>query len=206
MSTINWAEAQKVAEEGGFTVLPHGEYDVHVSGAAGGKTSTAKDRVRVSFKVENGPHTGQLIVNDFVVTLDNANAMSIFFRHMTVLGLGSDYFTANPNAPIEVVADAIAAKRARCRVRLSTRTWQGQERNNVDALLPPAPGTAASAPPAPAAAPASVPAHHKPAGHHHTPVPATPAAVPAASAAAAASGDLPVPGTGAPALPDDLPF
>src|SRR5690349_18387431 len=120
--SIDWADLRKTADDGGFTVLPNGEYDVYVSSANGGKTSTGKDRVRVTFKVENGPHANAPVTNDFVITSDNANAMSIFFRNMAVLGLTSDYFTSNARASIEKVAADVAAKRARCRVKLSTRT------------------------------------------------------------------------------------
>ncbi len=189
---VNWSELRRVADDGGFQVLPHGEYDVHVVSAAAGKTSTGKDRIRVTFKVENGPHNGAPVVNDFNITADNATAMSIFFRHMAVLGLDGGYFATNPGAPIEKVAADLQEKRTRCRLRLSSRTWQGQERNNVDAILPPMPGTAASASPSP------VP-HQSPAAHHSTP-PASGPPVPSAPA----SQPLPVPA--APVLPDDLPF
>lgn len=178
--SIDWADLRKTADDGGFTVLPNGEYDVFVNSANGGKTSTGKDRVRVTFKVENGPHANAPVTNDFVITPDNANAMSIFFRNMAVLGLSSEFFTSNPRASIESVADAVAKKRARCRLKLSTRTWNNAERNNVDALLPPMPGTAT------AAAPAAVP--------HTTPTPNVPG-----------TDSLPVPGT-APRVSDDLPF
>jgi hypothetical protein len=181
--SIDWADLRKTADDGGFTVLPNGEYDVYVNSTNGGKTSTGKDRVRVTFKVENGPHANATVTNDFVITPDNANAMSIFFRNMAVLGLSPDYFTSNPRGSIEAVADAVAKKRARCRLKLSTRTWNNAERNNVDALMPALPGTAASAAPSP------VP-HTAPAAHQQVP----------------GGGDaLPVPGT-APRVSDDLPF
>ena len=183
--SIDWADLRKTADDGGFSVLPNGEYDVYVASASGGKTSTGKDRVRVTFKVENGPRANATVTNDFVITADNANAMSIFFRHMTALGLDQAYFAANPNAPIDKVAADLQAKRARARLRLSSRIWQGQERNNVDAVLPPVPGTATSAPATPqqSAAVSSVAA----------PIPSVPA-----------PSSLPIPP--APSLPDDLPF
>ena len=183
--SIDWADLSKTAADGGFTVLPNGEYDVFVNNTNGGKTSTGKDRVRVNFKVENGPHAGAVVTNDFVITPDNANAMSIFFRNMAVLGLTSEYFTANSRASIEKVATDLATKRARCRLKLSTRTWNNAERNNVDAVLPALPGTASSAAPLPTP-------HQAPAAHHQVP------SVPQADA-------LPVPGT-APKTSDDLPF
>jgi uncharacterized protein DUF669 len=174
--TINWTELAKVAGDGGFTVLPNGEYDAYVNSAQGGKTSTNKDRIRVTFKVESGPHAGSVVTNDFVITGDNANAMSIFFRNMAALNLPAEYFAINPSSSIDKVAADLQAKRSRCRLRLSSRTWQGQERNNVDAILPALPGTAPSAPPA-------LSTHTPPAAH-----------VPS----------VPVPSV--PNLPEDLPF
>lgn len=155
--SIDWADLAKTAGDGGFTVMPPGEHDVYVHNAAGGKTSTAKDRIRVTFKVENGPHAGQVIVNDFVITPDNANAMSIFFRNMAVLGLDAKYFAANPSASIEKVAADLQAKRARARLRTSTREWAGSTRTNVDTVMPPMPGTSATAPPTPSSNGPSVP-------------------------------------------------
>jgi hypothetical protein len=185
MGSISWSDLAKVAGDGGFTIMPPGEHDVYVHTATGGKTSTGKDRIRVVFKVENGPHAGSVITNDFVITPDNANAMSIFFRNATVLGLDSAYFAANPNAPIEKVATDLQAKRARARLRTSTREWQGQTRTNVDAVLPPQPGTAGSAPaPSPSV---SVQSPSVPSVPQMNPVLGT--AVPPA-----------------PSLPDDLPF
>jgi hypothetical protein len=194
--TVNWADLTRVAGDGGFTVMPPGEYDCYVQSASGGKASTGKDRIRVTFKVENGPHAGKVIVNDFVITPDNANAVSIFFRHMAVLGLDAAYFAANPNAPIETVAAALQAKRTRCRLRTSTREWQGQTRTNVDQLLPAMPVTVTAAPPAPAAS-ASSPQPPQ--------VPQHPVSVPANSIPQAVTAPVPeIPA--APQLPDDLPF
>lgn len=185
--TVNWSDLAKVAADGGFQLLPHGEYDVYVHTATAGKTSNGKDRIRVVFKVENGPHAGTSVTNDFNITADNATAMSIFFRQMTSLGLDAAYFAANPSSPIEKVATDLQNGRARARVKLSSRTWQGQERNNVDAVLPAMPGTAASAPPVPASNGGSGTMPPVP----QVPVPAT-------------GPNPPVPS--APKLPDDLPF
>jgi hypothetical protein len=187
---VNWVDRMKAAGDGGFTVLPPGEYDVYVHAATGGTTSTGKDRIRVTFKVENGPQAGQIVVNDFVISEDSTAAMGIFFRHMTVLGADKAYFTANPTAPVDAIAAHIQSHRARCRLRTSTREWQGQTRTNVDAILPPPPGTATQAPPPPAGH--TVPATPTPHAPHHTP-----------------SGSPPVPQVPVPSmpeLPDDLPF
>ena len=188
MSTINWNELRRTADDGGFTPLPPGEYDVYVHSASGGTTSTGKDRIRVTFKVENGPQQNQVVVNDFVITPDSSTAMSIFFRHMTVLGADAAYFTANPAAPVDAIAAHLQAHRARARLRTSTREWQGQTRTNVDQILPPQPGTAAQAPPSPQP-------HQAPSGHHQQHVPPVPAVPPAMAAIP------PVPD-----LPSDLPF
>jgi hypothetical protein len=187
---LNWTDLRKTSGDGGFTVLSPGEYDVYVHSASGGTTSTGKDRIRVTFKVEDGPQAGQVVVNDFVITPDSTTAMGIFFRHMTVLGAGDAYFTANPTASVETIAAHLQAHRARCRLRTSTREWQGQTRTNVDAILPPHAGTATQAPPSPSS---STPPSHTPPSHpspshnqpHNPPVPQVPSM---------------------PELPDDLPF
>lgn len=187
MGTVNWSDLRQAAGDGGFTALPPGEYDVFANSATSGTTSTGKDRIRVTFKVENGPHSGQVVVNDFNITPDSSAAMGIFFRQMTVLGCDEAYFRANPTASTAKIASDIQSQRSRCRLRTSIRQWQGEDRTNVDQILPPQPGTSAQAPPPPT--PHTAPAHPN--------VPHTPHVTPTPSAAT---------GIKALELPDDLPF
>lgn len=142
MSSINWQDLQQAAADAGFSVLPNDEYDVSVATAEAKKTSTGKDMIAVRFKVESGPHEGQSVFNQFVLSPENGNALGFFFRHMGALGLDKEYFAAMP--ALTQVAAALVGRR--CRVKVSTRVWNDQERNQVDGVMPPVGGPGAPPP------------------------------------------------------------
>jgi hypothetical protein len=144
MTVFNWDDLTKAADDAGFEAVPAGEYDVEVATAeaakTGGNNGGTKDKIKVKFKIENGPHAGKSLFNDFVLSPENPNALGFFFRHMAALGLTREYFQGNPSLP--VVAAALVGRR--CRVKVSIRMWDEQERNQVDKVLPPLGGAAAS--------------------------------------------------------------
>lgn len=123
-------------EGGGFEALPNDEYEVVVTDAKAKVASTGRNMIETKYRVENGPYKGRTIFNNFVIVTDNTTAKSIFFRNMAAMGLKTEFFRNNPS--LEDVADALVERR--CRVRVSTRTYGGQERNQVDAVFPPSSG------------------------------------------------------------------
>jgi Protein of unknown function (DUF669) len=192
VTTLNWQDLQKAAGEAGFDPVPPAEYDVAVEAATVKSTSNGdKQMIATTFVIEGGAFDKKKIFNQFVISPDNPNALAFFFRHMSALGLGETYFASNP--PLERVAGDLVGKR--CRVKVSTRTWNDTQRNQVDSVLPPlGPQNAASAgsfqaPPVPSP------------GAPVSPMPPVPSpAVPAPP--------VPTPSTTPPPPPDDsdLPF
>lgn len=176
MSNLNWGDLIAGADDAGFTAVPAGEYDAIVDTAEVAKTSgnngAPKDQIKVKFKVESGPHAGKALFNNFVLSPENPNALGFFFRHMAALGLTREYFQGNP--PLTQVAAALLGRR--CRVKVSVRIWNEEERNQIDKILPPVGGVTA----APAIAAPGVPAAPVP-GYVPAPgmVPATTAGIPA---------------------------
>jgi hypothetical protein len=134
MEEFVFSDLLKKAESagGGFSALPAGEYEVTIESAEVRKTGTGKSKIAVRFKVTGGPHNGRAVFNDFVLSPGNDNAMVIFFRQMSALGLKSEYFSQNPS--LEQVAKDLAGRRAR--LRLGVRTWQEVERNSVLGIMP----------------------------------------------------------------------
>lgn len=178
MANVNWADLQKAAGDAAFEPLPVGTYDVTVDTAEATQSSTGKDMIKVKFKVLSGPHEGRGLFNQFVISPDSANALAFFFRHMAAFGLDDKYFAANPQ--LEAVAAALVGKV--CRVKVSVREYQGQDRNQVDAVMPPTPGTAMVAPPAPvpmSTVPPTPTAVTPPTGVGATPMPTAPPVSPA---------------------------
>lgn len=165
MSTLNWGDLVKDAgESASYDALPDGDYDLVVVEATAKVTQTGKTMFAIKAQVQNGAHAKRLVWDNLVITPDNSAALGMFFRKMSALGLGREFFASNPsNAQIE----AAMAHRA-FRAQVGSRTWQGQKKNEIKmyfpaagAATPGAPAAAAPAPapaPAPAAAPAPAPA------------------------------------------------
>lgn len=136
MSDMSFADALKAAEEAGvgFKLVPIGEYEMYVYKAKAGKTSNGKHRIEATCKIVGGPQDGATVWNQFVLSLENANAMGFFFRHMAVLGAGVDWFSPRPinDATFAALADHILGSRFRAQVGVAT--VQGSERNQLDKI------------------------------------------------------------------------
>jgi hypothetical protein len=154
---FSFSDLIKQAENAGgaFEPLPNGEYETVVETADARKTGTGKSKIVVRYKVKGGPYNNRTVFNDHVLSPGNPNAMIIFFRQMSALGLKSDYFSQNPS--LEKVASDLIGKSAR--LRLGTREWQSVKRNSVLAILPATGGIppVAGLPPAPSFAPPQIP-------------------------------------------------
>ena len=148
---VSWQNllAEATAGGGSFEPLPVGEYSVVIDEASHTTTQSGKLMFKTKMKVEGGPHNGRLVWNQFVISPESPNALSIFFSQMKTLGLGQEFWAAEPSE--DVVTSALAGRR--CTVVLDQREWQGQIRNNVKAVKPAAGGV----PDAPVAAPSAAP-------------------------------------------------
>jgi len=143
MSTFNWSDLQKAADDAGFTPVPDGPYDLEIAKATAKKTSGGKDQIEVQFKILSGPNEGRLVFNNFVISPESANALGFFFRDMAALGLTREYFASNPK--VEAVATALQGRR--CHAEIGHREWGGTTRNDVKKITPPTGGV--QAPPTP---------------------------------------------------------
>lgn len=149
MATASMADLLKAAEDAGFSNCPPGLYDVRVVASEVKTTSAGKDMIVVKFEVIGGPHGGRKVPNNFVLSPESPNALGFFFRHMRALGLDSAYFTANPSVQ-QTAADLIGKQ---ARIEVGTRTWNGEEREDVKKILPPLAGVATPTPTAAAPQP-----------------------------------------------------
>jgi hypothetical protein len=136
MTTMDWLSLMDQAGQGAAEPLPDGEYEVKVIDAQQKQTSTAKLMFAVKMQVLAGPHANRIVYNQFVLSPENPNALSFFFQHMGILGLDRSFFQQNPDPAY--VAQMLVGRA--CKVKLSTRIWNAQRRNNVDAILPSAMG------------------------------------------------------------------
>lgn len=151
MATANFSDLLKAAEDAGFSNCPPGTYDALVVEGTAKQTSAGKDMIVVKFQIQGGPHGGRKVPNNFVISPENANALGFFFRHMRALGLDSAYFSQNPT-PQKVAADLVGKT---CRIEVGTRTWNGEEREDIKKIMPPAAGQPGADAPVQVAAPAT---------------------------------------------------
>lgn len=201
--TINWAELQGQAAD--FKVLPPNDYPVIITKAEAVKAQTGKDMIKVTMKVEGGPHDGRAVYNNFVLSPENPNALGMFFKQMALFGMDASYFAQNPS--LELVAEHLVGKR--CTVAIKTRVWQGSEQSNVDAVKPYNPGLSGASPggpgiptPPPPSAPLSLaPEPQTPASAPPAPPPAPGSIAQSVVAANAAAAPPPPPAPPAPSTP-----
>ena len=154
MVTIDFAKALQDAKGASFEALPIGDYDVEVAKAEAVTSQNGKPMIKTTMRVVSGPYEKRPIINQFVLSVENAQAVAIFFRHMKAFGLTEEWFASlGQQGSLGPVADALLGRRAR--LTIGHREWQGEMRNEVKAVKPytGAPAMAPSGPTAPGAGP-----------------------------------------------------
>lgn len=140
MTGVNFADLLNEAGPDGGEI-PDGVYDAQVEQAEAKIASTGKPMVVARFRILTGPHANRVVVNNFVISQGNPNALRFFFQHMAVFGMNRDYFST-PGLQLEQVALNLIGRQA----RLTLGTKDG--RQNVNRVEP-VPGGALSAAPTP---------------------------------------------------------
>lgn len=127
---LDWGALQTEAASAG--VLPDGDYDLIVVEATATTSSTGKPMIKVKMRVTTGPHKDKPVWNQFVISPESAMALRMFFQHMNAFGLDSAFFAQNPS--MDVVAKNLVNRT--CVATLSSREWQGVNRNEVKSISP----------------------------------------------------------------------
>lgn len=175
MPIKNWSDLLNDAEDS-FEPVPAGDYDLKIIKSEATLSKSGKSMWKICTEVLEGPYAKRKIWGQLTLSPESPTALGIFFRQMKALGLTQDYFAQDPSD--SHVASALVGRQFRGQV--GVRTWQGQERNEINnyTALSSAPNAAPSAPviPQPGQGSGSAPAAAV------APSPTTPP--PAASAAA----------------------
>jgi hypothetical protein len=130
VADTNWADLHKHA-----TTSLEGEFPLVIVEATATKTNDqSKDMIKWKAKIESGPFVDRPVTGNFTISPESPIALRIFFSQMAVLGLDGAFFTANPNAPVELIAQALVGRRAIA--VLGTRQWQGREFEDVKEWKP----------------------------------------------------------------------
>lgn len=150
MTTIDFSKALADAKSASFEAMPNGDYNIEVVKADAVTASTGRPMIKCKMKVIDGPFQNRPVMTQFVLVVDNPNALSMFFRNMKAFGLDENFFAQmGPAGQLDPVAGALVGRRAQ--VTLGTRKWQGEDRNEVTGIksYTGAPGTVTGAPGAP---------------------------------------------------------
>lgn len=154
MAEATWGElmanAKKAAEP-----VSEGDHNVKIVDAEATRASTGSLMFKFKAEIQDGPDIKRKLYGNLVVSPDNGTALAIFFRNMAALGLGDEFFAANPSP--DAVASAMFNRTAK--VHVKHKTWQGVVRGEIDrwynagegglSLGPVAPGTVTGMAPAP---------------------------------------------------------
>jgi hypothetical protein len=185
MADIPWDELMDAANDSDFAPIPQGDYDVKIIETEATKSSTDKPMWKITTAVLNGPHEGRKVWTQQTLTMDNPDALNVFFRQMAAAGLTREFFATKPSN--QQIADALLGRSFRAKITI--REWQGVPRNNIKqwnpvsaagrgpggVAPPPGAGGAPGGPPPPSASSTPPPAASAP------PPPAASAPPPAAS-------------------------
>lgn len=135
MTTIDFNRLQQDAKGASFEALPIGDYDVEVNKADAVTSQNGKPMIKTTMRVVSGPYERRPIINQFVLSTENPQAVAIFFRHMKAFGLTDEYFSGlGQVTSLEPVANALIGRRAR--LSIGHREWQGEMRNEVKSVKP----------------------------------------------------------------------
>lgn len=164
MSSSSFGSLVKKAQEQGssFDLIPAEVYTAKIIESEYKLSSGGKPQIKTRWEVVQGPHAGYKgLWNYFTLTIDNPNAVSIFFRQLKALGITQEFLDAlsefDNETAVKQIASALEGRAASIKVK------QDLEYNNmkIDRINPlPADfvggGTVAApnAPFAPAASPA----------------------------------------------------
>lgn len=190
----------KQAEQSGasFEVLEAGLYDVKIIESDYQQSSGGKPQIKARFEVLSGPKAGfKGLWNYFTLTADNPNAMAIFYRQLSALGITNEFLAtlaqAAPDVAMKQIALALNGKGARVKVKVDTE-WNNNKIERINPLPPdamvgsatpsasPFGNVAPTTPVAPAPAPVAPPVADTPVAPVAAPAPVESAPAPLPSA------------------------
>lgn len=135
MSTFSWKNIKKQADDASKPV-PKDWYDLQVSKADVKQASTGALMISARLKIVSGPYANRVLFTNFVLSLDNPTALAIFFRNLAAFGMDDAFFETlsgaegdDPSVGLQAIANNLVDRMARGEV--STRTYQGTERNEI---------------------------------------------------------------------------
>lgn len=129
MGDYNWGQMQHDS-----TVVLEGEFTVTIIKAEAVFSSTGKDMIKCTAKIEDGQFAGRSLYTQFTISPESPGAMRMFFTYMNVFGLDNAFFNSIAGQGPGVIASALEGRRAVAVVVKDT--WQGVEREKISGWKP----------------------------------------------------------------------
>lgn len=136
MAELRWDEWLKAADETGFSPIPVGTYDMYVDSCTAAQSSSGKNMLKLTLKVESGPHEGSRVFTNMVISPESPAALGFLIRKLNALGLDREYLSENPS--LEKIASDLENRR--CVAEVVQREFGGSMRNDINSVRPPADG------------------------------------------------------------------
>lgn len=146
MAEATWGELMANAKKAAEPVAET-DHNIKIVNSEATRASTGSLMFKYSAEIQDGPDVKRKLYGNLVVSPDNGTALAIFFRNMAALGLGDEFFAANPSP--EAVASAMMNRTAR--VHVKHKTWQGVVRGEIDRWYAPGEGGLSLGPAGPVA-------------------------------------------------------
>jgi hypothetical protein len=149
MASISWNDLRASAENGPQP-LPAGTYNAAVDRVNVKETRAGKRMFGIMFRVSDGPHKGNSIWTNLVVSPESPRALGILFQQFDALGLPATYFAGDPTDD-QIAAD-LEGQTATIAVKIGE--WDGMPRPEVARITGHATTVAKAAPSGTGAGPA----------------------------------------------------
>lgn len=187
MTTFGEILKQAEASGASFELLPADTYIAKIIESEYRASSNGKPQIKTRWEVVVGPKAGfKGLWNYFTLTVDNPNAMAIFYRQITALGITSDFLQSlanvDPATAMKHIAGALDGQMASIKVKVDLE-FQNNKIERISALPPNFQATAAVTGPSDPFAAAARPAVPAPAAPMAPAVTAPPVAAPVAPTA-----------------------
>lgn len=175
-STFGELMAKAEASGGTFEILEAGRYTAKIIESEYKQSSTGKPQIKTRWEVTTGPKAGYRgLWLYFTLTVDNPNALGVFYRQMSSLGITSEFLSSlsntDPETALKHISSALEGRSAYVDVKIDTE-YNNNKITRVNPLPPEFaqtaaasadPFAAAAAPPLAQAVPSSPPTPTAPA-------------------------------------------
>jgi hypothetical protein len=128
MTTYNFAELRKQAEEAGLTdEIMTGEVETRVGDVRVTQSvSTNRPQIGIKHVVTSGPHEGRIVWHNITLNTENPKAIAMFFRNLADYGVPADVVDS-----AQGLADIAPYISGHYKLVLRAREWNGQLRQDV---------------------------------------------------------------------------